>query len=162
MSVTLFSLSWVHNCLSNGRSVNILMVSSCSYNLDYFQFEFHFQVYYFCFFDALLSLLTNFLYLAFIIFKNAKCVSYWENRRQHSYTLCVCSWTDMCVVTNHRQTLKEVIWVVIDHDVCMLFTSWFVNWRARKEICSLCSYLHFRYWNKWHLSCFVGELRLFN
>lgn len=35
--------------------------------------------------------------------------------------LSVCKVNDECVVTNHRQTLKEVMELVIDHGVCISF-----------------------------------------
>lgn len=43
----------------------------------------------------------------------------------------MCELNNWCIVTYHLQTVKEVTWLVIDHDVYLIYTS---------EVCTLCNY----------------------
>ena len=51
------------------------------------------------------------------------------------FFLCM-SWIKKYAVTCHQQILKEVMSLVPDHDVYLLFTQWYVDWQASSEVCT--------------------------
>lgn len=47
--------------------------------------------------------------------------------------------SDRCIVTNHWQAL-EVEWLVTDQDTHLWFTQWSKDWKAGREVCTLCNH----------------------
>ena len=47
---------------------------------------------------------------------------------------------------------KEVMRLLTDHDVHLLFMKWSVAWRVSREVCNLCSHSHWRYDGNWNLN----------
>lgn len=62
----------------------------------------------------------------------------WDTRLLQHYTLC-CLCVSRCVVTNHGQMLKEVMWLVTDRDVHPLLLS-DCGQRTNRRVCTLHSY----------------------
>ena len=83
----------------------------------------------FHFFAALSSLVTNSLFWVFIF---VKCHVMWvgvslrdKKAAQLHTLLSVFELSNRCTVTNYRQTLKVVMWLVTDHYAHLFFIHWF-------------------------------------
>ena len=123
------------NSLSNGRCVNILTVSCGPYH---------------CLHSTWMSLPAVFLCCTFIVVnhfifvicsfsKNATWAYQWQKRRPHSYKLC-CLFMNWCTDQSLTGCERSDVSDISDHDAYVLLTWWFVDCRASREICSLCSY----------------------
>lgn len=68
------------------------------------------------------------------------------------YTLHV-NWIQMLSDWSPTNKLrKEVMWLLTDHDVHLLFMKWSVAWRVSREVCNLYSHSHWRYSGNWNLN----------
>lgn len=77
-----------------------------------------------------------------------------EPTQLHTCRLRVNEWY---TVTNHWQTLKEVMWswcTTIIYVVMCGLKSW------HREVCILCNYSQLTYHGNWNLNCVIGELVL--
>lgn len=68
-----------------------------------------------------------------------------EPRIQDNYTL-------YCLHVHWVTLWKEVMWLLTDHDVHLLFMKWSVAWRVSREVCNLFSHSHWRYGGNWNLN----------
>ena len=68
-----------------------------------------------------------------------------------------------CSVSSHQQSLKEVTWLVTDHDTHLILTGWFVYWRDNSEVCTSCKYSVNLLWycDNWNFYCNLGAFVLF-
>lgn len=73
--------------------------------------------------------------LNYLFLLNVTWICHWETGSQDSYMLsCLC----MNWITDVQSpiTKKEVTWFDSDQDAHLLFTQWFVNWRASSKVCT--------------------------
>lgn len=108
----------------------------------------------FCFSDAFSSLLYN--SLSIISLWNATAV-YGENKEAIVF-LSVLNWT----TTNQWQILKDVTWLVTDHDVHLLFSKKFVHRKGSGQVFTSCYHSQLTYVVTGIWTFFKGNLQLVN
>lgn len=92
------------------------------------------------------SLCWPFSFLDDPFLQSATRVDHQETWKQHSRALCcLCmNWlTDVqWPVTTE---VREVTWLVADHEAHRLFMEWFVEWRTSIKVCAFCAITHCQY-----------------
>ena len=133
MSISLFSLSFSSYIARTSQIVaGSTTPQSAISSINTFAFTFNLSMLLFFF---LCCIFTSFRQLCLLIIHFLlKChtgLSLEEEKAEQLYSLmCVGELGNSCTVSNQQQTLKEVMWLATDHEVHLLCTQWFVNWRA--------------------------------
>lgn len=93
------------------------------------------------FFAELPSLLAHLLFRLSIFVKLANCHARLPltDKETTAHWLCVI-WKLDTRWSSHWWTLKEVMWLIADHDEHLLLTECLVNWRTGTKVCPLCTY----------------------